>query len=140
MQKNQNKYNSFLNPTIVFTMRINVGHIYSQAMWKFKLKMSRVHINCFLQQWMWVILLFCATFDLQQTSNILVGSFHGELGEDLGSSTHVNISLLETSVAHVKFFHTNFLPTLIRLFNVLRNKWGFLLLMQTRHLWMNLGV
>ena len=34
-------------------------------------------------------ILFCATFVLKLIFNVLVGSLHEELGEDLGSWTHI---------------------------------------------------
>ena len=55
---------------------------------------------------MWAVCLFCATFVLQVTSDVLVGSLHEGLGKDLGFRTQVDSTLTRKLVWHVVIIST----------------------------------
>ena len=75
-------HNNFLEPTLILTLRINVGHIIFQPMLTFQEKISVGHSNYFPRKFMWAIIIFGATFVLQVIFNALVESLNEDLGKD----------------------------------------------------------
>ena len=63
------------------------------------------HNKCFPRKVMWVIVLYCATFVLQVTSNVLVIIPYEDVGEDPRSWTHVNLTLTTKWVYPMLIFH-----------------------------------
>ena len=66
---------------------------------------------------MWVNIIFCVSFVLYLIFNMLVEGVHKDLGEDPGPTLNPhNLHLrYKISVAHAKYFHSNFSPTLVGL-------------------------
>ena len=58
---------------------------------KFQYEISMDHNTCFCIILLWMIVLLFVTYVLQLIFNVLVGSLHEDLGEDLGSWIHVTL-------------------------------------------------